>query len=282
MPRELFSDLPADSSALACIVADSSQPEKTRSYALERLVPAIEAIAGQVATGFQRCLRDDLVAESRTIIWLRVHQFNPSAGRFEDWCRTVLYHYAVDLWRKAKSGVVKPAVGGDDSEAMMDLAVTVDTGEESDEAMERCRELRAVLDRIAWVPSRGVHYFSVLLLQLRLVVARRLTQDHLGETGPAARTRHAQRSARSARPENVRPRPPDSRAAGGGLVPTPASVLPCIQAGSPVREAVPPSQSKHVRKIDPKRLRPSERRPAAPEPVQVRGLARAAAALWAG
>jgi hypothetical protein len=47
--------------------------------------------------------------------------------------------------------------------------------------MERCRELRAWLDRIAWAPSRGVHYFPVLLLQLRLVMARCLTQDQLSE-----------------------------------------------------------------------------------------------------
>jgi len=181
MPRGPFSDLPTDASGLACLVADPSQPEERRRRALERLVPTIEAIARQVAKGFRRCLGDDLVAESRTIVWLRVHQFNPSVGRFEDWCRTVLHHCAVDLWRKAKCGVVRPAAGGDDSEAAMDLAVTVDVDEESEEAMERCRELRAVLERIAWGPSRGVHYFSVLLLQLRLVVARHLTQDQLSE-----------------------------------------------------------------------------------------------------
>ncbi|NLX99920.1 MAG: sigma-70 family RNA polymerase sigma factor [Rhodopirellula sp.] len=179
MPRERFSDLPTDASALACLVGDSSQTEEKRSYALEMLVPTIEAVAGQVATGCRRRFREDLVAESRTIIWLRVHQFNPSAGRFDDWCRTVLHNYAVDLWRKSNSGLVRPAAGGDESGAAMDLAVTVDTDQESEEAMERCRELRAALDRIAWAPSRGVYYFSVLLLQLRLAMARRLTQDQL-------------------------------------------------------------------------------------------------------
>ncbi len=47
--------------------------------------------------------------------------------------------------------------------------------------MTRCRELRAVLDRIAWPPSRAVHYFAVLLLQLRLAAARQLTREELSQ-----------------------------------------------------------------------------------------------------
>lgn len=47
--------------------------------------------------------------------------------------------------------------------------------------MSRCRELRTVLDRIAWPPSRAVHYFAVLLLQLRLAAARQLTQGELSQ-----------------------------------------------------------------------------------------------------
>ena len=41
--------------------------------------------------------------------------------------------------------------------------------------MAQCRELRSVLDRIAWPAPRSVHYFAVLLLQLRLAAARHLT-----------------------------------------------------------------------------------------------------------
>lgn len=179
MPRELRNNLPTDLSALASLVADSSQPQERRCHVLERLVPAIEVIARQVATGFRRCLRDDLLRESRTIIWSRVHQFHPSVGRFEDWCRTVLHHHAVDVWRKAKSGPVRPALGGDDADATLELAVAV--ADNSDEVMARCRELREVLDRISWAPSHGVHYFAVLLLQLRFVVAHHLTRSPLSE-----------------------------------------------------------------------------------------------------
>lgn len=179
MPCEVCDGLPSGLAELAGLVADSSQPEVRRSQALERLVPTIEAIARQVATRFRRQLQNDLVEESRTIIWERIGQYNRTAGRFEHWCRTVLYHYAVDLWREAKRGPVRPAVGGDEPSAALELAVAVDG--DGDEVMERCRELRAVLDRIAWAPPRGVRYFSVLLLHLRLVMARHLTQGPRSE-----------------------------------------------------------------------------------------------------
>lgn len=179
MPRTICNELPTGLTELACLVADSSQPEEVRCHALESLVPTIEAIARQVTTGYRRSLRDDLIAESRTVIWLHVRQYNRSAGRFEDWCRTVLYNYAVDLWRKSKSGPVRPALGGDETQAALELAVAVD--DNSDEVMERCRELRQVLDKIRWAPTRGVHYFAVLLLQLRFVTARHLTHDQLSE-----------------------------------------------------------------------------------------------------
>ena len=179
MPGAQSNERATGSARLAGLVADFSQPEAIRCRALESLVPTIEAIACQVATRFRGQLQDDLVEESRTVIWERIGQYNPTAGRFEDWCRTVLYHYAVDLCRKAKSGPVRQAVGGDEPSAALELAVTID--DNGDEVMERCRELRNALDRIAWAPSRGVSYFAVLLLHLRLVIARHLTQDQLSE-----------------------------------------------------------------------------------------------------
>jgi len=179
MSSEPCDDLPTGLAELAALVADLDQPEGRRSQALARLVPTIESNACQVATRFRRHLQEDLVGESVTVIWMRIGQYSRAAGRFEDWCRTVLYHYAVDLWRKAKSGPVRPAVGGDEPSAALELAAAVE--DHSDEVIERCRELRAVLDRLAWSPPRGVNYFAVLLLHLRLVMARHLTHAPLNE-----------------------------------------------------------------------------------------------------
>lgn len=179
MPLELRGDLPADLSDLACLVGDSSQPQERRCQALELLVPAIEAIARQVAPRIRKPCRGDLIAESRSLIWSRIDQFDPDLGRFEDWCRTVLHNYSIDLWRRSNRGPVKPAAGGDAPDAALQSAVAIAPDDRVDEAIEVFRQLRAVLDRIAWPASREVHYYAVLLLQLRLAVARRLTPEPL-------------------------------------------------------------------------------------------------------
>ena len=174
-------ELPLDSSKLACLVADSRQLQDTRDRGLKGLMPTIEAIARQVAAGFRGGSHHDLVAESGAVVWLRMHQFNPDRGRFEDWCRIVLYHHALDVWRKANSGPVRAAAGGDEANTVFDAVAIGDAQEASEEAMARCRELRTALDRIAWPPSRAVHYYAALLLQLRLAAARHLTQERLSE-----------------------------------------------------------------------------------------------------
>jgi DNA-directed RNA polymerase specialized sigma24 family protein len=179
MPLDLQCELPPDSSALACLVADARQPQDTRDRGLERLTPMIEAIARQVAGGFRSGSHHDLIAESGSIVWLRMHHFDPARGRFEDWCRVVLYHHACDVWRKANRGPVLPAAGGDEANAAMESVAMGDARDTSEEAMDRCRELRTVLDRIVWPPSRAVHYFAVLLLQLRLAAARHMTGEQL-------------------------------------------------------------------------------------------------------
>lgn len=181
MPPYHDDDIPAVASELASLVADRNQPEERRHRALERLVPLIEENAWQTAARFPEWLRNDLREESRTIVWLRVHQFDPSLGRFEDWCRVVLHNYGVDLLRKSRKGLVRPATGGQAASTAVCLPATTAPEETSDQVMQRCRELRAVLDSITWLPPRGVNYFAVLLVQLRLSMIRRLIPNNAAQ-----------------------------------------------------------------------------------------------------
>ena len=194
MPLDAQHELPSDRTALACLVADSRQSQETRDCALERLLPMIEAIAGQVAARFRSNTYEELVAESGAVVWSRIRRFTPEYGCFEDWCRTVLTNHAIDQWRQRKRNPVQPATGGDGLNLALEAAVD-DTGDASEEAMTRCRERRSVLDRIAWPPSRAVHYYAVLLLQLRLVAARYLTQGQLSRDASwrADLSRHVER-----------------------------------------------------------------------------------------
>ncbi len=176
MPFEPPYELPADSSELARLVADSRQPCDTRERSLERLMPTIEALARPIASRYRGSSHDEFVAESASIVWTRIHQFDPARGRFEDWCRTVLGRYAIDVWRKSQ-GPVKPAVGGEGGPEAFETVAIDASLEAAEEIMTRSRELRSVLDRVAWPPSGTVNYFAVLLLQLRWVAARQLTHE---------------------------------------------------------------------------------------------------------
>jgi DNA-directed RNA polymerase specialized sigma24 family protein len=161
------------------VVADTRQPQAVREHSLQQLRPVIESIARRVSAGFRGNLHQDLIAESCAIVWLQIPRFDPARGRFEDWCRVVLYHHALDVWRKSRRGPVRPAVGGDAVQAMMEAVVNDDARAAGVEALARCREARRVLDRIAWPAPRAVDYFAVLLLQLRVAAARYLTPGPL-------------------------------------------------------------------------------------------------------
>ncbi len=179
MPMDAQHELPRDATSLACLAADNECPRELRDRAWEHLFPVIERIGRQVASRFRGSLHDELAAESAAVVWLRIQRFQPKAGSFEDWCRTVLHHYAIDVYRRRARNPVQPAAGGEGPNLALEMAASDDTQDVSEEVMTRCRELRAVLDQIAWPPSRVVHYFAVLLLQLRLAAARQLTREEL-------------------------------------------------------------------------------------------------------
>ncbi len=181
MPSHRRSDLPGDSSELAKMIANASQPSDCADRAMEKLWPLIDSIARKTAASFPLRMRSDLSSEAGAIIWSRLGQFDPARGRFEDWCRTVLYHYNVDQFRKTQSSIVRPAFGGSGN-TVADLCSGNDALDtDSEEQWKRCLQLRVTLDRLSWQPSRGVHYFAVLLLQLRLAMARCLTPQQKAE-----------------------------------------------------------------------------------------------------
>jgi len=174
-------DLPEDAGELACLCLDLGQPEDRRDRALQKLLPPITRLARRVAAGFPRSFREEFVAQAESVVWERLRHFDPAKGRFEDWCRTVLYHHNVDELRRASAGVVLAAPGGDDPRAVQRVELNAGADADSDQLLDLLRELRRVLDRLSWQPARGVDYFAVLLLQLRLVVARIL----VAQTGGA-------------------------------------------------------------------------------------------------
>ncbi len=179
MPCDPQNEVISDWSALACLVADTTQPQDVRDQALQRLLPVIERLARQVAAKFRGSLLDDLVAESKSLVWSKIQQFDPQRGRFEDWCRTVLNHWAIDRWRRISMCPVQPAAGGQEAHPALTAAASDDHEDASEQVMKLRTELREVLNRIAWPPSRAVDYFAVLLLQLRLAAVRCLSQEPL-------------------------------------------------------------------------------------------------------
>ena len=189
MPPSTHSDLPADPAELARIVADNSQPGDRVNTAMELLLPTISLVAQKVVNRpvFSERLHRDLSDEAGDIIWQKLGQFDPAQGRFECWCYTVLYRKFLDQSKKLRSGLVQPAVGEDDSSILSATAENVDSREELEDLLQRCRELRAALNRVAWPPRRNVHHFAVLLLHLRFVMAGRWKT--YGEVGDESRRR---------------------------------------------------------------------------------------------
>jgi DNA-directed RNA polymerase specialized sigma24 family protein len=154
MPRDAQHELPSDGTALACLAADIGQLQEVRERAWERLFPVIEGIARQVASRFRGSLHDELAAESAAIIWMRIQRFQPECGRFEDWCRTVLYHDAIDVWRSRKLSPVPPAAGGEGPNLALEAAARQLTqGELSRDASWRAELSQHIQWLLPWHPG---------------------------------------------------------------------------------------------------------------------------------
>jgi hypothetical protein len=174
MPPDAGNDLPAEPGKLAILIVAL---EERCNLAMSMLLQLMAGVTREVTGRFSGRYHQELEAQAASFIWPRLKKFDPKKGRFEDWYRTVLYHCCVDEVRKSERGVVLPPIGGEATNAALEPVAEKPIGAETEEMLERLEGLRQALDRVAWEPSssRGVHYFAVLLLQLRVVVARFLS-----------------------------------------------------------------------------------------------------------
>ncbi len=165
-------ELSQDTTALAQIVIDPVHPAEVRAQAWGKLIPTIEAIARQ-ATRPHPESADDAVGA----IWELLdpsacggkNPYDPTNGSFCAWCRVVLYRRALDRARRRGplGGAALPIPEVEDPAGMAEEWAAL--------LMERRERLRESLDRLSspLEPTRGVDYFAVLLVQLRLAMARR-------------------------------------------------------------------------------------------------------------
>jgi hypothetical protein len=170
-----------DPTELARIVIDPARLASQRENAWNRLVPVIRRVAEEKA-GFCR----EAVENAVGCIWEMLDpgasggqgKYDPTRGNFVNWCAVVIYRHALDLQRqeKRRPAVLLPAeceekgAGG-----RRDPAVEREAHVET--LLERKERLRGALDRIG--PSfgstaHGTDYFAVLLLKLRLAMAKQV------------------------------------------------------------------------------------------------------------
>jgi hypothetical protein len=143
----------------------------------------IAEVACRVAGRFASHIRQDLVKEAESIVWERFHLFDPNRGTFETWCYAVLCNKVRDRIKcKRESKGVHPATGDE----LLEPAAPNDELA-SRRLSEELNELRGALDAIDPGLDAGVrvHWYAVLLLQLRLVIAHKLQRVDWGAQEPA-------------------------------------------------------------------------------------------------
>ncbi len=168
-------DLPDDPTALARIALNRSESEDA---AWRKLIPIINRIARDAARAYG-C--PEIEEEAVIYIWQKLQEgkFEPEKGPFDSWSYVVLHHRAADLRRQFTRRLVDPRDQNDSLsiEEIPDDRAN-DTGA-SDVFAEQLDRLRRELDRLSDLlpcEANGGAYFAVLVLQLRLAMARRASQ----------------------------------------------------------------------------------------------------------
>jgi hypothetical protein len=165
--------VPDEPTALALVVQDDKQTEAHRHAALEsldRLV--IQRISSNLAPE-----SDEFHQEALAFIWNRLainRKFDPDRGRFEAWCTTILHRFHIDLERR-RIRSRRRQVNDFDVEDLPDPCEG--SADHVEDLLDRMNRLLDSLDCISAgfdATCREVDYFAVLLLQLRLAMARRI------------------------------------------------------------------------------------------------------------
>ncbi|MCX7700217.1 MAG: hypothetical protein N2039_05020 [Gemmataceae bacterium] len=193
--------------------AGHAPEEWQRQMAFEQLRPFINEIIRKLRYRCARRLRDDFEVNALAHIWGKVTKFTPHAGTFQKWCAVVLRHLALTMQRgearhrclisnfansklKSRPPHRKPL---DDPDARPPLVEGMDSDEDQDDDIAdpsssktdvptlgvkqehldslktSMEDLRDALSSISWGALRGVNYHAVVLLQLRLAMAKLVT-----------------------------------------------------------------------------------------------------------
>jgi hypothetical protein len=149
----------------------------------EEQVTRILRLAWEVGRRYPALVALELAEEAVGHVYEHLASFDPQRGAFDAWCRTLLTHRGVDLFRKWRrhARATSPEV----------LAVVATTEEilavqnKTEAAEEMLEQVRSALDRLRQqdketAPARDggheIDYYAVLLLHLRLVLASRASR----------------------------------------------------------------------------------------------------------
>ena len=188
-------DWPSAGHELALIAADDGETEERRNRALSELRPLIESTAADVATTFRQLhVRQDLLDDSFSHVAERLQQYRVTeTGSFKGWLYRVLYHLGCDLRRRIRRGdLLRHARTGQAGETSPALDNVADTqaepasGEAATCLANLFTELRKLLDRVRWEPSRAIDYYALLLIELRLRLAASFCRALAAQEVPAA------------------------------------------------------------------------------------------------
>jgi DNA-directed RNA polymerase specialized sigma24 family protein len=196
-------DWPADPDGLVRIATDPSESGDRRRRARDALRPLVLTEAAGVSERPE--FRDLLAPEYFDRVCERVFQNLPQyqpGGNFLGWVRQEAYFRACDLRRRGRrrDALTHAPTGqaGREQDPLGDVSGP-DPGEPppdpADELAGRFARAREVLDRVAWPQGRGVDYYAVFLLALRVRVALEWRRIPGGE--PLAPGASADRAATS-------------------------------------------------------------------------------------
>ncbi|MBI2806674.1 MAG: hypothetical protein HYX68_16970 [Planctomycetes bacterium] len=170
----LPTSLPDDPTELALVTCDDTKPEEQRSAAWQKLAVMIQAWANH-----KYGANSELCSEAVGWMWEKRKRFR--GGCYQAWCQVVLDRRRADLDRtrrrvigvslsehvKLISERPSTAQGGEDQDLLTAFRFEAD--------LKRLRKEIERLERCFPSPrGNGVHYYAILLVQLRLALARRL------------------------------------------------------------------------------------------------------------
>ena len=152
----------------------SSSPVCHPYSSWEALLPTIDRLAARVGRRFPAHIAQGLRDEAPSHVVLRLNGYEPTKGQFEPWCSRVVYRLGVDLWRRSRTTrrLTRPTI---DLDRLLTSNDRLAIDEEIDRTHRDLHQAQELVARLHW-PSlrRGVDYYAVFQLQVRLALASRM------------------------------------------------------------------------------------------------------------